>query len=210
MSEHILAALARYGEPVLFVVAAVASVGIPLPVMLLFIVAGSLVAQGTLSFAVAVSVATLGSIAGDQIGYAVGRWGGHALVARMTRLLGGTQRLSEVTAKVHRWSGPSVFFSRWLVTPLGPWVNLASGLADYSWVRFTLWDVVGEAIDAALFIGIGLEFSDRVQELESILGDLTWALVALLAAAVIGWKLLSGRRKATAKSSSTPSAIQRA
>lgn len=210
MSEQILAALARYGDPALFVVAMAASVGLPLPVMLLFIVAGSLVAQGTLHFAVAVSVATVGSVAGDQLGYAVGRWGGRAMVGRLTRLLGSSERLSEVSSKVHRWSSASVFFSRWLLTPLGPWVNLASGLADYSWLRFTVWDVLGEAIDAALFMGIGLEFSDRVQELESILGDLVWALVALLAASVIGWKLLSTRRKAKAKTPAKPSATQRA
>ena len=203
MSEQILAALARYGEPALFVVATIASIGVPLPVMLLLIVAGSLAAQGTLNFAVAVSVAAAGSVAGDQIGYAIGRWGGHALTGRLTRLLGGPKRLAEVDVKVRRWSGASVFFSRWLLTPLGPWVNLTSGLAGYSWLHFTLWDVIGETIFAALYIGFGLAFSDRVQEIESIIGDLTWALVAILAAAVIGWKLF-------AKKAAKPSAAQSA
>jgi len=202
MTEQILAALARYGEPALFVVAAVASIGIPLPVMLLLIVTGSLTAQGTLNFGVAVTVAAVGSVIGDQAGYAIGRWGGHALVGRLTRLMGGAKRLEEADARARRWGGPGVFFSRWLLTPLGPWINLASGLAGYSWPRFTLWDVLGEALFAALYISLGLAFSDRVQEVESILGDLTWALVGLLVAAVIGWKLFFGK-KAT-----KPSAVQ--
>jgi membrane protein DedA with SNARE-associated domain len=201
MSDQILAALALYGEPALFVVAVVASIGIPLPVMLLLIVAGSLAAQGTLNFGVAVAVATVGSVAGDQIGYAIGRRGGHVLVGRLTRLIGGADRLAEIEARAQRWGGPGVFFSRWLLTPLGPWVNLASGLADYSWLRFTLWDVAGEAIYAALYIGFGLVFSDRVQELQSILGDLTWAFVAILAAGIIGWKLFA--KKAAAKPSAS-------
>jgi membrane protein DedA with SNARE-associated domain len=201
MSDQILAALALYGEPALFVVATIAAVGIPLPVMLLLIVAGSLAAQGTLNFGIAVSVAALGSMAGDQMGYAIGRWGGHALVGRLTRLLGGATRLDQLDARLRRWGGPGVFLSRWLVTPLGPWVNLASGLAGYSWLRFTLWDALGEAVFAALYIGFGLVFSDRVQEIESILGDLTWALVAVLAAAIIGWKLF-------AKKAAKPSAAQ--
>ncbi len=208
MSEQILAALALYGEPALFVITIVASIGIPLPVMLLLIVAGSLAAQGTLNFAAAVSVAAVGSVAGDQIGYAIGRWGGHALVGRITRLLGGAKRLESIDAKVRRWGGPGVFFSRWLVTPLGPWVNLASGLADYPWLRFTLWDVAGEAIFAALYIGFGLAFSDRVQELQSILGDLTWAFVAMLAAAIIGWKLFSPQRRAGTAAPAKPSATR--
>ncbi len=201
MSEQILAALALYGEPALFVVATVAAIGIPLPVMLLLIVAGSLAAQGTLNFSIAVSAAAVGSIAGDQIGYAIGRRGGHVLVGRLTRLMGGAKRMQEMDGRIRRWGGASVFFSRWLVTPLGPWVNLASGLAGYSWLHFTVWDVLGEALFAVLYIGFGLIFSDRVQEIESILGDLTWALVAVLAAAIIGWKLF-------AKKAARPSAAQ--
>lgn len=210
MNEQILAALARYGEPALFIVAAVASVGIPLPIMLLFIVSGSLVAQGTLHFPAVVSVAAVGSVIGDQIGYTIGRWGGRALVRRLTRLMGGAQRLGEVQAKAHRWGGPGVFFSRWLITPLGPWINLASGLADYSWLRFTVWDVLGETLDAAIYIGIGIVFSDRVQEVESILGDFIWALVAVLAAAIIGWKLLARRRRARTAAAAKPSATRHA
>jgi membrane protein DedA with SNARE-associated domain len=201
MSEQILAALALYGEPALFVVAIIASIGIPLPVMLLLIVAGSLAAQGTFNFGIAVLAAAVGSVAGDQIGYAIGRWGGRALTGWLTRLIGDAKRLEKMDGRIRRWGAASVFFSRWLVTPLGPWVNLASGLAGFSWLRFTVWDVLGEALFAVLYIGFGLAFSDRVQEIESILGDLTWALVAVLAAAIIGWKLF-------AKKAAKPSATQ--
>ena len=201
MSEQVLAALALYGEPALFLVATLASVGIPLPVMLLLIVAGSLAAQGTLNFGIAVAAAVVGSVAGDQIGYAIGRWGGRRLTGWLTRLMGDAKRLEEMDNRIRRWGAASIFFSRWLVTPLGPWVNLTSGLAGYSWLQFTLWDVLGEALFAVLYLGFGLAFSDRVQAIESVLGDLTWALVAVLAAAVIGWKLF-------AKKTAPPSAAR--
>jgi len=207
MSEQILAALARWGEPALFIIAAVASVGIPLPVMLLLIIAGSLAAQGALNFWMAVFVAAAGSAAGDQIGYAIGRWGGRALNARLARLLGGAEKIERLDAQARRWGGAGVFFSRWLVTPLGPWVNLASGAAEYSWLRFTFWDTIGEGIFAGLYLGLGLAFSDRVQEIGSIFGDVTWGLLGILAAAVIGWKLLSGKPRA-AETAAKPSAAQ--
>ena len=100
---------------------------------------------------------------------------------------------SSNTTETKRWGGAGVFFSRWLVTPLGPWINLASGAADYSWLRFTLWDFLGESFGAALFIWLGHVFSDRVQQIGSIFGDLTWAIVGALAAAFLGWKLFFGR-----------------
>lgn len=193
MSEQVLAALARYGSPALFAIVAVAAIGVPLPVTLLLIVTGSLAAQGALGLWPAIAIAAAGSVVGDQTGYAIGRWGGKKLVARFRGFLGGAERIEQLDAKARKWGGTGVFFSRWLVTPLGPWINLASGVTDYSWFRFTFWDALGESFGCALYIWLGRVFSDRVQALGSILGDLTWAILGLLAAAVIGWKLFFGR-----------------
>jgi membrane-associated protein len=189
MSEQVLAALARYGSPALFAIVAVAAVGVPLPVTLLLIVTGSLAAQGVMNVWLAIAIASVGSVAGDQIGFAVGRWGGKALVSRLSRMMGSAERIRELDEKAKRWGGAGVFFSRWLVSPLGPWINLASGAADYSWLQFTLWDFLGESFGAGLYIWLGVVFSDRVQAISAIFGDVTWAVVGILAAAFIGWKL---------------------
>jgi membrane-associated protein len=193
MSERVLAALAGYGLPALFAIVAIAAVGVPLPVTLLLIVTGSLAAQGVLNFWSAIAIAAVGSVAGDQIGYAVGRWGGSRLVAKLRGMIGSPERIHEFDAKAKKWGATGVFFSRWLVAPLGPWINLASGITDYSWLRFTLWDFLGESFGVALYISLGSVFSDRVQEIGSILGDLTWAILGLLVAAFLGWKLFFKR-----------------
>src|SRR5580692_9296379 len=135
MSEQVLAALARYGAPALFAIVAIAAVGVPLPVTLILIVTGSLAAQGAMNLWLAIAIAAVGSVAGDQVGYAVGRWGGKRLVGRLSRLIGDAERIEEMDVKARRWGGAGVFFSRWLITPLGTWINLASGAAEYSWLR---------------------------------------------------------------------------
>jgi membrane-associated protein len=195
MSEQVLAALALYGAPALFAIVAIAAVGVPLPVTLILIVTGSLAAQGAMNVWLAIAIAAVGSVAGDQVGYAIGRWGGKRLVTRISRLIGSAERIAEMDAKAKKWGGAGVFFSRWLVAPLGPWINLASGAAKYSWFRFTLWDFLGESFGAGLYIWLGLVFNDRVQEVGAILGDLTWAIVGVLTAAFIGWKLFFGRSR---------------
>lgn len=194
MFDQLLGALTHYGAPALFAIVAIAALGLPLPVTLLLIVTGSLVAQEAINMFAAIAIAALGSIFGDQVGYAIGRWGGQALVNRFSRFLGGADRLKEIDAKTRQWGGAGIFFSRWLVSPLGPWINLASGLAGYSWLRFSFWDVLGETFGAALFIWLGHTFSDRVQQLGAMTGDIGWAIIALLAATVFGWKLFSSRR----------------
>jgi len=191
MREQILAALPQYGSPALFAVVLIAAIGVPLPITLLLIVTGSLCSQGVMNFWWAIGLATAGSVIGDQIGYAVGRWGGSELVDRFTRLMGGPERLEKAQSTARRWGGPGIFFSRWLVTPLGPWVNLASGLAGYPWMRFLTWDILGELLGTLIFVGLGKAFSDRVLALDAMLSDLTWAIVALLAAVFLGWKFFS-------------------
>jgi len=195
MREQILSALSQYGSPALFVIVTIASIGVPLPITLLLIVTGSLAAQGVIPAWLAIALAATGSVLGDQIGYGIGRWGGARLVDRFAHFLGGPERMAKAEAHARRWGGPGVFLSRWLVTPLSPVVNLASGIAEYQWLSFFCWDVFGQAVDAALYISLGRIFSDRVLELDDVLGDFSWMILALIASAVLGWMLWRARKK---------------
>ena len=190
MRDLILAALAQYGSPVLFGVVTIAAAGLPLPIALLLVVTGSLVSQGVMSLWLAILLAGTGSVIGDNIGYAIGRWGGSALIERFSRLVGGPEKLHAAEAKARQWGGAGVFLTRWLLTPLGPAVNLVSGTAGYPWGWFLLWDVLGEFLSVTIYILLGRAFSDRVVELSAVLGDLSWTLVALAAAVLLGWRII--------------------
>jgi membrane protein DedA with SNARE-associated domain len=72
-----------YGLPVLFGAILLGSVGIPLPSTFLLVAAGSFVEQGEMNLLGVISLACIGAILGDQIGYGIGRWGGRRLVLRL-------------------------------------------------------------------------------------------------------------------------------
>jgi membrane-associated protein len=199
MNDQLLAAVSQYGPPALFGIVTIAAIGVPLPITLLLIVVGSMIAQGAMNLWWAIGAAVAGSILGDQAGYAIGRWGGPAVVARLSGFLGKRASLQDMEAKVKAWGGPGIFITRWLLSPLGPWVNLASGTAGYPWHRFLFWDILGEMTGAAIYIGLGRFFSDRVMALNAVLGDLTWAIAALLAAIVLGFQLLKYVRRSPVK-----------
>jgi membrane protein DedA with SNARE-associated domain len=212
MRDQLLALLAQYGAPVLFAAVTIASIGLPLPITLLLIVTGSLVSQGVMNVWMAIGLAGTGSVLGDLIGYAIGRWGGGALITRLGRLVGGPDKLRQAEARAREWGGTGVFLTRWLLTPLGPAVNLVSGTAGYPWARFVLWDVLGEFLGAAIYILLGRAFSDRVVELGAILGDLSWTFVALAVALVLGWRIVVylslGRKYPAVKSQRSPQASE--
>jgi membrane-associated protein len=198
MRDLLLSAVSQYGAPALFAVVMLASLGAPLPIALLLIVTGSLSAQGAMSLWTAILAAGTGSVLGDLGGYAIGRWGGTVLINRFSRLL-GPNRLQQIESRARERAGLFIFLTRWLLSPLGPWVNLASGIAEYPWTRFLLWDALGEFFGVGLYISLGQIFNDRVIALDSVLGDLTWGVLALTIALLIGRALFNyGRSGRTA------------
>jgi membrane-associated protein len=196
MNDQLLAAVSQYGAPALFGIVALAAVGVPLPITLLLILAGSMVAQGAMELWWVIGAASLGSILGDQTGYAIGRWGGQAAVNKVAHLFGKDVDLKGIEAKAKAWGGPGIFITRWLLSPLGPWINLACGTAAIPWHKFLFWDALGEITGAIIFISIGRIFNDRVMAMDALLGDVTWAAIAMVAAAVLGYQLFSYFRRA--------------
>lgn len=195
MNEKLLAAVTEYGTPALFGIVAIAALGVPLPITLLLVIAGSMASQGDMNFWWAIGAASAGSVLGDQAGYAIGRWKGDAAAAGLARFFGKSDSLAPMEARIKAWGGPGIFLTRWLLSPLGPWINLACGTAAYPWRRFLFWDILGEVTGAAIFISLGAFFSDRVMALSGVLGDLTWAVVALIAAIILGYRLLAYMRR---------------
>ncbi len=190
ITDQLLAALSQYGLPVLFGVIVIAAAGVPLPISMMLVAAGSFVEMGEMKLWQVIMVASAGAVLGDQIGYALGRWGSHHVIPRIRRRKNGALKIVQAEAFAKRWGAAGIFFSRWLITPLGPWLNLTSGMAAYPWLRFFVWDVVGEVLWVVLYVMLGKFFSDRVQALVEILGNLTWVLVGLIIAAILGWQVL--------------------
>ncbi len=194
ITDYLLSTLGVYGVPVLFLALLVGSAGVPLPASLLLVAAGSFVEQGELNLWRVLTLSAAGAVLGDQIGYVIGRWGGRRLTLRLGKLIGGENKIETTEEWLRKREGVGVFLSRWLLTPLGPVVNLAAGATHYPWPRFFLYDVLGEVLWVVLYVLLGKFFSDRVQALNDLLGDLAWAIVGLVAAIVLGVFAFKHRR----------------
>lgn len=190
LSEQLLSALSAYGLPALFIVVAVGSIGVPMPLTLLLVAAGAFVDQGEMTRWQVVAVSCAAAVLGDSIGFAIGRWGGRRLVLRVCRRFkNGERRLEQAEALMRRRGGLAVFTSRWLVTPIAPFLNVTGGAIEFSWSRFLACDVAGQLLWVVIYVTLGELFSDRVEALSETLGDVTWAILALLLALVFGWKI---------------------
>jgi membrane protein DedA with SNARE-associated domain len=99
-------------------------------------------------------VASIAAVAGDQVGYWLGRRFGRRLFKDHARLL-TTARLDEAETFFTRWGGPSLVLGRF-VPIVRTYVPLAAGTADMHYRRFLLWNVVGAVAWACGLTAVGV------------------------------------------------------
>lgn len=194
MNEYVLGWLSTYGLIAYFLIIAVVSIGIPFPITLMLIVVGSFVEQGAMELWQVIVVGVAGAVTGDQIGYSIGRFGGQRVINKIVKHFDAEEKLEKAKEFTKKWGGTGIFFSRWLITLFGPWINITSGAIRYPWTRFIFWDIAGEICWVVLYVTLGRIFSDRVQEIADLTGNLTWVIFGLILAAFLGWNLLGSFR----------------
>ncbi|MCO6179272.1 DedA family protein [Ciceribacter sp. RN22] len=197
MSDAILALVPVYGLPLLAAVASLSCLGLPLPASLVMMLMGSFAAAGDFGLVPVFVTAFAAAVGGDQIGYFVGRFAGQAVTTRIARKPAGKAALDRATQEIARHATIGIFLTRWLFSPLGPYMNLVTGATGFSWAHFTAAGVAGEAVWVILHVGLGILFSDNVLAIAEIVGDASGFLAAGIVALLLGWRLVTvlGRGK---------------
>ena len=208
LQEYLLSALTNYGVAAIFISVFVSAIGLPLPTSFLLLVAGSFIEQGDLNFWPVMIAASIGAILGDHVGYSLGWYGGRAIVTRISKRLNAEALVEKAEAASRKWGGISIFFTRWLVTAPGPYVNLSSGLTRYRLPMFSLNVVLGEALWVLIYVKVGQFFSTRLAEVSDALGDFTFLLLGVAVVGIIAYLLIQNLRKSKAQPpTQTPGAI---
>jgi membrane-associated protein len=178
VTEWLLALVPQYGLWLLSISTFLSCLALPIPASILMLAAGGFASSGDLSMPGSLGAALAGAVAGDQAGYLGARWGGAALIDRL-----GARAAPVAKARgfLSRHGGIAVFLSRWLVSALGPYVNLAAGAARQPWGRFTAWGVAGEAVWVGLYVGLGYVFTGNI----AAASELAVNVLGMLAAGVV-------------------------
>jgi membrane protein DedA with SNARE-associated domain len=144
--------LATYGYVAVFLFIAIESTGIPFPGETMLITA-SIYAGHThrLNIVLVIAFAAAGAIIGDNLGYAVGHWGGYRLLRRYGRFI----RLDEKRLKLGQYlflrhGGKVVFFGRF-VSILRAYAAFLAGTNRMPWRRFLVFNAAGGIVWATVF-----------------------------------------------------------
>jgi membrane protein DedA with SNARE-associated domain/rhodanese-related sulfurtransferase len=193
--------LLRHGALVVFVATLLARVGAPVPAAPLMVVAGGLSLAGGPSAAAAFSLAVVANVLGDAAWFWAGRAYGSRVLGLLCRWsLSPDSCVRQSESLIARWGASSLVAAKFV-----PGVSVVAapmtGAAGMSVARFVAYDALAGAIWSAAFLGLGLVFSDQVQELLGAMAEaglLALAALVLALAGFVAWRWWRRRRFARA------------
>ena len=180
MTEWVLGQVAVYGAWILFIVTFLSCLALPIPASLAMMAGGAFVGAGDLSYLAVSSAAFGGAMVGDQTGYNIGKHGGRHIRHKITSHPKRAKLFLQAQDLTHKHGGIAIFLSRWALSPLGPYANVAGGIVGMNRLRFTLWGAAGEAVWVLIYITLGLMFADQIIYAAEVASDLSGLLVALV------------------------------
>lgn len=183
------------GLPLLFVLVAVETIGIPVPGETALIAAGVLAGRGKLPIEGVIAVAAAAAITGDNIGFFIGRKYGRTLLLRPGPALKHRMRVIEVGEPFFDRHGPkAVFLGRWVagLRITGAWM---AGINRMRWPVFTFFNALG-GIGWSLTVGLAAYYAG--DKADGIVKDVGYGglLVAVLAGLALWWALRRRREHA--------------
>ena len=170
----------------------------PIPSELILPLAGFYVGQGEMTFILAVLAATIGSLAGALLLYAIARFGGRKLVLRFGKVLRvKEQDLDKADHWFDRHGAPIVLFGR-LVPGARSLVSIPAGLSEMPVAKFIALTTLGSTAWNCGLIGAGWALGEHYEQVGGIVGPIGTAVVAVCALAVLALVIRAYRNRRTA------------
>lgn len=172
-----------------------AFLGLIAPGETVVVIAGFLAAQGILDLWHVLWVAALGALAGDHVGYLIGRrFGEGFILAHGERVFIRREYLEDTRAFFERYGGKTIFVGRFIgwLRAFGP---VVAGTAHMSYPRFFFFDLYGTVLWALVFVLIGYLAGSSWALVKDYLGQVGVLAGALALLAVFGFVFLRRRRR---------------
>jgi membrane protein DedA with SNARE-associated domain len=175
--------------------------GVPVPGEIMLVAAAVFAGAGQMNIAVVFLVGVVAAVIGDNIGFAVGHFGGRPLAERFGRYVFLTpQRLDRAEAFFDRHGGKVVTVARF-IDGLRQVNGLLAGIADMHWLKFLGYNALGAALWVGTWCALGALAGEHIAEIYDTFERYKWyviAAVVVVVAIVITHRVRRGRAERTA------------
>lgn len=189
LEERVIQIVEQYGYVGVTLLITLETVFPPIPSEVILPLAGFLSAQGHLTLLGVVLAATLGSVAGALVLYAIGHWLGNERLERFIDRYGHFILVSNGDlAKAHGWferhSGKAVVVGR-LVPAVRSLVSLPAGVTRMPLTSFILLTAIGSAIWNSTLVGLGYVLGSRWREVRGVASYVEYVVILGLLAIIV-------------------------
>jgi membrane protein DedA with SNARE-associated domain len=141
--------------------------GVPVPGETVLILGAVYAGTGRLNIVLVGVLGFLGAVTGDNIGFAIGHFGGRRLVERYGRYIFLTrERIDKATGFFERHGGWIIMVARF-IEGLRQANGIIAGITGMHWARFLLFNAIGAALWVAVWTCIGYFSGNHINSIYS-------------------------------------------
>lgn len=172
--------------------------GVPVPGETILILGAVYAGTGRLNVVLVGVIAVLAAILGDNIGFAIGHFGGRALVERYGRyILLTPERLDKAEGFFERQGGKVVVIARF-VEGLRQANGIVAGTVGMHWLRFLIFNAIGATLWVAVWLTVGYASGSHIDTIytDAIRYDTYFGIA--VGVAIVGfvvWRVIRARRE---------------
>jgi membrane protein DedA with SNARE-associated domain len=183
--------------------------GVPAPGETILIAGAIYAGAGRLNIVAVGVVGFIAAVIGDNIGFAIGHFGGRALALRWGKYVFLTEeRLNKAEAFFDRRGAIVITFARF-VEGLRQANGIIAGITGMHWLRFTFFNAIGAALWVGTWVTIGYFAGNNITTIYHYITLYSYYVLAGLVVLIVGyivWHLRRRRRRTAAAASQTDEA----
>jgi len=172
--------------------------GIPVPGETILIAGAIYAGAGRLNVVLVGVVAFIAAVLGDNIGFAIGHFGGRALALRWGKYVFLTEeRLNKAEAFFDRRGAIVITFARF-VEGLRQANGIIAGITGMHWLRFLVFNAIGAALWVGTWISLGYLAGDHITTIYHYITLYSYYVLIALAVLLVGyvaWRIQRRRRR---------------
>lgn len=175
--------LNHYGYWAVLLLVMIEDFGVPVPGETILIAAAIFAGAGRLNVVAVAVVGFVAAVVGDNIGFALGHFGGRALALRWGRYIFLTEeRLDKAEVFFNRHGGKIIVVARF-IEGLRQANGIIAGISGMYWRRFVFFNAIGAALWVGTWVTIGYVAGNHINTIYHYIT--TYSYYALIAVAVL-------------------------
>jgi len=202
--------LHHYGVWAIVLLVFLEDFGIPVPGETVLIAGAVFAGSGQLNIVMVGLAGFIAAIAGDNVGYAIGRFGGRALVDRWGKYVFLTpERMDKAEDFFNRHGGKIIAIARF-VEGLRQANGIIAGIIEMHWLKFVAFNALGAALWVGTWVSVGYFAGQHITTIyDAITMYSLYAAIGavVLIAAWIGYRVRKRRQTAAAIARGTATAL---